>query len=100
METGRKTTDLVRQDAKIFTHNILENLSLPILFKKFSINFGTQTRQLHFQRILRYRKILRMVPNHGLQNNTAKGRYNFYCSPPQNFPQVVAHTSDPDIFHL
>lgn len=41
-----------------------------------------------------------MVPNHGLQYDIAKGRYNFYCSPLQNFPQVAAHTSDPDIFHL
>lgn len=41
-----------------------------------------------------------MVPNHGLRYDIAKGRYNFYCSPLQNFPQVAAHTSDPDIFHL
>lgn len=29
-----KTMDLARQDAKIFIYNILENLSLSILFKK------------------------------------------------------------------
>lgn len=34
MKTGRKIMDLVRQDAKIFIHNILENLSLPIILKK------------------------------------------------------------------
>lgn len=34
MKKGRKIMDLVRQDAKIFTHNILENLSLPIILKK------------------------------------------------------------------
>lgn len=41
-----------------------------------------------------------MLLNHGVQYNIAKGRHNFYCSPLQNFPQVAAHTSDPDIFHL
>lgn len=41
-----------------------------------------------------------MVPNHGPQYNIAKGRYNFYCSPLQNFSQAAAHTSDTGIFHL
>lgn len=41
-----------------------------------------------------------MVCNQRLQYNIAKGRYNFYCSPLQNFPQVAAHTADPGIFHL
>lgn len=41
-----------------------------------------------------------MAPNDDLQQNTAKGKDNFYCSPLQNFPQMAAHTSDLDIFHL
>lgn len=41
-----------------------------------------------------------MAPNDDLQQNIAEGRDNFYCSPLQNFPQMAAHTSDLDIFHL
>lgn len=78
-------------------HNILENLSLLILYQiqilhwngltQRAISFGNETRLLLFQIILRYKEILRMVPNHGLQCNIAKESYNFYCSPFKPFSQ-------------
>lgn len=104
-----KIMNLVTEDASIFIHNILENLSLLILYQiqivhwngltQGAISLWIQTRLLPFQIILRYKIILHTVPNHGLQCNTAKERYNFYCLLLQAFPREAAHTSDPDIFH-
>lgn len=97
MKTWMRTMNLVGEDASLFIHNILENLSLLVLYHiqilhwngliQGAISFGIETRLLLFQIILRYKKILRMVPNHGLQYNITKESYNFYFSRFKPFPK-------------